>query len=89
MSTYTVNLYTSSLTASMPGVARTTLAMASSSARANTLPVGLCGELTMMALVRGVTAARSASASRAQPSAPLRVSDTYTAVPPAAWIWPA
>jgi len=31
----------------------------------NTVPVGLCGELTMMSLVRGPTAARSSSGSTA------------------------
>ena len=36
----------------------------SSSARPNTLPVGLCGELSSTRRVRGVTAAASASASK-------------------------
>ena len=36
-----------------------------SSARENTLPVGLCGELSRMSFVRGVIARRSASASKA------------------------
>ena len=31
------------------------------------MPVGLCGELTIIARVRGVIAARTASASRAKP----------------------
>ena len=31
------------------------------------MPVGLCGELTISALVLGVTAARRASTSRAKP----------------------
>ena len=34
--------------------------------RENTLPVGLCGELSSSMRVRGPTAARSASASTAQ-----------------------
>ena len=41
-----------------------TRAMASSSATSNTLPVGLCGELTSTSLVRGVTASRSAPTSK-------------------------
>ena len=40
--------------------------MSSSSARVNTLPVGLCGELMMIARVRGPNAARSSSGSIAQ-----------------------
>lgn len=42
-------------------------AMVASSAALSTVPVGLCGELTISARVRGVTARRSASASRAKP----------------------
>ena len=38
-------------------------AISSSSARENTLPVGLCGELTTIARVRGPNAARSSSGS--------------------------
>ena len=40
-----------------------TLAMASSSARENTWPVGLCGEFRTSARARGVTAARRAASS--------------------------
>ncbi len=44
-------------------------AIASSSWRVNTLPVGLCGVLTMMSRVRGVTARRSSSGSKDQSGA--------------------
>ena len=43
--------------------------MHSSSAREKTLPVGLLGELRMIALVRGVKAARSSSGSKVQSGA--------------------
>jgi hypothetical protein len=38
-----------------------------SSASLSTMPVGLCGELTINALVRGVTARRNSSVSSAKP----------------------
>ena len=41
-------------------------AISVSSSRVNTLPVGLCGVLTMMALVRGENARRSSSGSKRQ-----------------------
>ena len=44
-------------------------AIAVSSARVNTDPVGLCGEFTRISRVRGVTAARSASRSGRKPGA--------------------
>ena len=54
--------------------------MAVSSARVNTAPVGLWGEFSRIARVRGVTAA--ASAARSEPKAGGR-SATGTRVPPA------
>jgi hypothetical protein len=41
--------------------------MAVSSASLSTMPVGLCGELTINARVRGVSARRSESVSSAKP----------------------
>ena len=55
-------------------------AIAVSSSRVNTDPVGLCGELSSSRRVRGVIAARSASASGRKSPA---VSGTSTRVPPA------
>ncbi len=42
-------------------------AIAGGSASVATMPIGLCGELTMIARVRGVSARRSASTSIANP----------------------
>ncbi|COV66728.1 Uncharacterised protein [Mycobacterium tuberculosis] len=58
-------------------------AMAASSVALSTAPVGLCGELMISARVRGVTARRSASASRAKPR-PSGTSGTVTRWAPAA-----
>ena len=52
-------------------------AIVSSSAREKTCPLGLCGELTTIARVFGVIAARSASASKCQSGA---MSGTKTGV---------
>jgi len=60
----TMYLYTSSEMTSTRGWRRTTSAIASISPAEKTLPVGLCGELRTINLVRGPTAASSASASR-------------------------
>ncbi|COX14101.1 Uncharacterised protein [Mycobacterium tuberculosis] len=57
-------------------------AMAASSVALSTAPVGLCGELMISARVRGVTARRSASASRAKPR-PSGTSGTVTRWAPA------
>jgi hypothetical protein len=76
---YTRCSYTSSVTTSRSRVTAIR-AMAVISSRVNTAPVGLCGELSRMARVRGVTAARSASRSGRKPGGR---SVTGTRTPPA------
>ena len=58
-----------------------TVTMASTSSWVSTRPVGLLGELTMMALVRGVTFSRSKSAVTRKLSSLGRL--TGTGMPPA------
>ena len=58
------------------------VAVAVSSAALSTVPVGLCGEFTINALVRGVTARRKASVSSAKPW-PSGTSGTMTRFAPA------
>ena len=79
---YTMYLYTSSLTTHILGCSRTTPAMASSSDGLKTVPVGLCGVFTMIALVLGVTTLRIASTSTFHlPSSSFMAA--YTGTPPA------
>ncbi|CPU63590.1 Uncharacterised protein [Mycobacteroides abscessus] len=61
--------YTSSVTTTT-SCRRATAAIASSSSRSRTVPVGLCGEFTTIRRVRSVTAARSASTSSRKRSGP-------------------
>jgi len=56
-------------------------AIMSSSARLNTLPVGLCGVLSKIALVRGLIASAKAAGSNDQPDSP-RCSVTVRRVAP-------
>ena len=60
---------------------RAMLAIASMSSRVSTPPVGLCGELRMISLVRGVTSERNSSGSKRKSSASR--SAYGTGVPPA------
>ena len=74
--------YTSSVTTMRScSIARSATTVSSSAS--NILPVGLCGVLSMISFVRGVTVARSASASNPKRPVVSAASSTGTAVAPA------